>query len=266
MEMLMVHNMLLTKIEALTRFFMVRYLSGYFPLYIVVEYPKSGGSWVSQMLAECLNVPFPRNRFPKLESCIMHEHYLYHPSMKNVFVVLRDGRDVMVSYYFHCLFKNELFNHRLVDMVKKDLKFSEPDDIRSNLPKFIEYSFVRKRYPRFSWSQFVDIWYGRAGGFVKYENLLTNPTEELSQAISSCLGRQIDKEHIEKIVQKYDFSTLTKRKPGIEQRNSFLRKGIAGDWKNYFSREAREVFNFFGGKQLIRLGYEQDDSWVTETD
>ena len=41
-----------------------------------------------------------------------------------------------------------------------------------------------------------------------------------------------------------------------------MRKGIVGDWKNYFNKEAREIFNHYAGDQLIKLGYEKDRSWV----
>jgi len=32
-----------------------------------------------------------------------------------------------------------------------------------------------------------------------------------------------------------------------------LRKGISGDWKNKFSREAKQIFNEYAGKELIQL-------------
>ena len=58
------------------------------------------------------------------------------------------------------------------------------------------------------------------------------------------------------------FKNKAGRNPGDENKLSFLRKGIAGDWKNYFSKEANQVFNKFAGKELIKLGYEIDDSWI----
>ena len=72
------------KIDALKRLFMVNTLSGVLPLYIVTEYPKSGGSWLSSMMSEYLEVPFPRNRRPNFTSSIMHGHMLYSPLMNNV--------------------------------------------------------------------------------------------------------------------------------------------------------------------------------------
>jgi len=41
-----------------------------------------------------------------------------------------------------------------------------------------------------------------------------------------------------------------------------LRKGVAGDWRNHFSKDAKQVFNKLAGKELIKLGYEIDESWI----
>ena len=61
---------------------------------IVNEYPKSGGSWLSQMLSASLGLPFPRNRLPMLRSCLMQCHVVNPVGMRKVVVVWRDGRDV----------------------------------------------------------------------------------------------------------------------------------------------------------------------------
>jgi hypothetical protein len=99
------------KENELIRAGMVHLLSGVVPLYVVNEFPKSGGTWVGQMLGRALGVPFPRNRFPMLRSSVMHGHYLDPWGMKNVVVPWRDGRDVMVSWYHQQLIPHE-YNQR----------------------------------------------------------------------------------------------------------------------------------------------------------
>lgn len=261
-------NIISVKIESLKRSVMVYAFSKAMPLYIVTEYPKSGGSWVAQMLSDYLTVPFPRNQFPKLEPCIMHGHYLYFPTMHNVFVVFRDGRDVMVSFYYHSLFKNERFNARLVEITKSELQFDDYDDIKNNLSKFVEYKFTRKRHSRFSrfftWSEFVNSWIDKDVAIIRYENLLQDPVEELGKAIYKVCKVEPDEGRLRQITEKYSFKNLAKRNPGEENIKSFLRKGIAGDWKNHFSKEARENFNKYAGRELIKLGYEKDFTWVND--
>ena len=62
-------------------------------------------------------------------------------------------------------------------------------------------------------------------------------------------------------VDRWSFTTTSGRKPGEEDLSSFRRKGIAGDWTNYFSREAGEVFDSFAGDALVELGYADDRNW-----
>jgi len=251
------------KIEALTRLTMNYGFSGILPLYIVTEYPRSGGSWFSQMLSDCLQVPYPRNEFPKFKSCVMQRHYKYSPFFQNVFCILRDGRDIMVSYYYYSLFENERYNQKLVENTRKKVSFSDYDNIGKNLPKFIEYLFTHKGHPRYTWTEFVDSWIDKKDvAFVKYEDLLKDAIGELYKSILEVTGQKLDKRRLEEIVEKYSFKKIAKRKPGQEDKKSFLRKGVTGDWKNYFTQEAKEIFDHYAGETLIKLGYEEDSSWV----
>src|SRR5688572_11103302 len=103
------------KLNAAERLLLLHVASDRLRIFLVTEYPKSGGTWVGQMLSEYLGLPFPRNRRPGFRSCILHGHYLYNGRYKNVFCVLRDGRDVMVSAYYHRLFQNEVVGPKLIE-------------------------------------------------------------------------------------------------------------------------------------------------------
>lgn len=65
------------------------------------------------------------------------------------------------------------------------------------------------------------------------------------------------------IVEKWSFETQAQRRKGEEKKGSFLRKGVVGDWRNYFTLEAAQTFDRLGGDTLIKLGYEKDRVWVT---
>ena len=86
--------------------------------------------------------------------------------------------------------------------------------------------------------------------------------EELAQAIKKVTGVEPDENRLQKIAEKFSFENVAKRKPGVENKHSFLRKGIAGDWKNHFTYESKTLFHKFAGNEIIKLGYESDDSWV----
>jgi hypothetical protein len=183
--------------------------------------------------------------------------------MKNVVVLWRDGRDVMISWYHHCLIKNDRENERLVNIVRKDLPFNDYQDVEQNLPAFIEYSFTRHKHPNFSWSDFVRRWIGHKGvTYGYYERLRSDTASELQRIVIELTGQQFTKIKAEEISVKFSFAQQAGRKPGQEDKGSFMRKGIVGDWRNYFNGPAREVFNHFAGNELNLLGYERDASWV----
>ena len=142
-------NAVQIKIDASIRLAMWYWFNRPLNLILVSEYPKSGASWFCQMLSEAINVPFPRNKIPKFESCILHGHHLYRPSFGKIIGVIRDGRDVMVSAYFYFLFENERNPPHLVQEFRKALPFADYNDVRNNMPRFISYMFEEFSKGRF---------------------------------------------------------------------------------------------------------------------
>lgn len=258
----MKRNPLISRAERLLRHFMAYHLSASMPYYIVAEHPKSGGSWVGQMLAEYFDVPFPRNRFPRLGSSILHGHYMRDDRLKNVFLVVRDGRDVMASWYHHCLFVNDRYNERLVLRMRKALPFSDYDDVKSNMPAFLEYHFAQKKPLGFNWAEFIDSWWGMVPSVIRYESLLDDAVKELAASITAVLGEAVDINRLGEIVAANSFERQAGRRSGEEEKESFLRKGIAGDWRNCFDQEACQIFDHYAGDALICLGYEPDREWT----
>ena len=96
---------------------------------------------------------------------------------------------------------------------------------------------------------------------VRYEDLLERPNEEVEKLLGF-LGVDTDERLVEHCVRSASFEKLSRgRQRGQEDPSSFYRKGVAGDWRNYFSEEDRRVFKEEAGELLIRLGYEEDLDW-----
>ncbi len=252
------------KLAAAKRVFMWHFLNQKLDLVLVTEFPKSGGSWFGQMLSEALQIPFPRNRSAKLERSLMQGHYLYSKNFNKVICVMRDGRDVMVSAYYHFLFDNDRNPSFSVKKWRKALPFEDYNDIRTNLPHFIKHMF--SSYKVFNkpvtWSDFVNDYSENQNALiVKYEDLKKQPVIELQRSLEFLNEEMKIKEYLQEIIDKYSFKNLSKREPGQENKKSFMRKGIVGDWKNNFTTESATVFDELAGEELIKMGYEKDRLW-----
>jgi hypothetical protein len=234
----------------------------FYPL--VNEYPKSGGSWLAQMLAEALELPNPRRRLPMLRSSMMHGHYLWPMNLRNIVMVWRDGRDVMVSFYYHLVADNNFAGPTAKAHSRRLMGVSDVDDIRANLPRFIELVSEGKLHPRFGWGEFHHRWKDnpRVLAHTRYEAMLEDAGAELFR-LQATLGGTRSRDVCKEIADRFSFERQANRQRGEADNSSFLRKGIAGDWKNHFSPEAARVFDHFSGDALVDLGYEQDRGWVS---
>lgn len=245
------------QVNGLQTTLMLATLRRHLPLYVVNEFPKSGGTWISQMLADAIGVPFPRHRMLPFQSCVVHGHYYRNfAGGPTTLVVWRDGRDVMVSFYYQCYFSRDPISRPIVLYMRQALPFPDYDDIQANLPVFIERSMTNQIWPKFSWADFVRQWRDRpVTTYVRYEDLRHAPVEELQRLVSALTGRALPANRAQQIVERYSFERQARRPAGTVDNASFHRKGIVGDWRNHFTQEAEEIFLHHAGAQLRLLGY-----------
>jgi len=232
----------------------------------VIEYPKSGGTWLSQMLSDYLALPFPQNSLlPATHPAVLHSHWKYTKNLSNVFYLARDGRDVMVSYYYMRMraVKRAYYRHDLLYKRSYENLYGKGfdlDDIVSNMPKFIEHEMLYPRGSRINWPSHVTQWWhpeNRNIFCLKYEELLADCQTVLARGLSK-FDVDVDDWQLRHTVKRFDFKRLTGRRPGEIDNNAFLRSGTAGQWKNCFSKDASEVFKLYmGGDALVHLGYEE---------
>lgn len=259
------------KWNSFSRYVLWHYLSKKLNLIHITEYPKSGGTWLTQLISSTTGLPTRRNELPKYERSVMHGHYLFSDKFNKSVCVVRDGRDVVVSYYHHLIigndnmFKSDLKKKRLMNR-RELLGFEDINDVKSNLPKFIEYlhSDYAKKLNGFTWGEFIDSYLNKDNVLVvKYEDMLLNTAVEVERVLDF-IDIKVENKKIQSIVDKYSFKNQTSRVPGQEDKKSFLRKGISGDWKNYFNKESAHLFDKYYGDVLIALEYEKDKNWVNQ--
>ena len=243
---------------------MIRDITGFGGAKIVLtEHPKSGGTWVSRMIADYLGVPNPLDSLPPRRRCVLHGHYLHVANANDLIVMWRDGRDVVVSHYYYHLFHRRKTMPGWAEKQQERLGIKDIHDIQLNLPRYIEYCFTDGPPHNMTWTSFAETWKNRSGYLeTSYEKMRDKPERELKKILTHLADDGIDDEKLKRCVMKFSFENATGRKPGEENAYCFVRKGIVGDWKNHFTRDAREVFDHFAGQALIELGYEADHSWV----
>ncbi len=90
---------------------------------------------------------------------------------------------------------------------------------------------------------------------VRYESLLADAEGEMTR-LFEWFGCDAAPATVAKIVEQNAFSVASGgRQPGEADPRSFLRKGIAGDWKNHFDAECNRLYCEVAGEALAAAGY-----------
>lgn len=231
---------------------------------IVAEFPKSGGSWFTSLLAKSLDIEardiyvnvdykaFDISKHPWYEgcrtfgltdSCVIKSHEMPGSKLHNLdaqFIhMVRDGRDVVVSKYFYekdfCV-KNKIikdFNYTLDEYVEKTSK---------------------------EWAEYVSAWEGQHVITCGYESILDDALQELVR-VFSLLNISVPESALRAAIEANSKDKFRKSLDKAFKHNTFVRKGIAGDWKNHFGESHKSIFKRNAGECLIKLGYETGLEW-----
>ncbi len=189
------------------------------------------------------------------------------PNAKSL-LVIRDGRDVLVSFTLHNLrgagfqmekepFKTELAGLRQRFEHNPTLFTDEPGLLLSHEPWV--------RYAARSWAERASSDLEQASKMtlnddapavmeIRYESLHQD-IGGLRRSMYEFLA--VDPDKALPIDQGED------TKPGLRQEDpsALRRKGVVGDWARYFHDDARRWFKEEAGQTLVSLGYERDHDW-----
>jgi hypothetical protein len=162
-------------------------------------------------------------------------------------IMYRDLRDVAVSHYFY---------------VRRTPWHPEYEDYASLSVKEGLLHFARTLLPEFA--QWIRSWRSRKDDELalelRYEDLLEN-TETKFRQVASHFGlesgtRNTSSKRIKEIVDAHQFENMSGgRKRGNQDESSFVRKGVAGDWRNYFSKKIEKEYDKKVSKLLREMGY-----------
>ncbi|GAB4190690.1 MAG: sulfotransferase domain-containing protein [Phycisphaeraceae bacterium] len=230
----------------------------------LVSYPKSGNTWMRFLLAQLLYeagggkdhdlidfhnyskyVPeyelHSRDYFAMPRPHIIKSHSPYNPDFPRVVYLVRDPRDVYVSYY-----------HYMLKRLPEGTSF---------------HTFLRMDSLDYGqWHEHVAGWIDKPNVMViRYEDMLRDTAVELKRCIDFWGGLTFSDSQIQRAVElsRFDRMKQIEQQRGLPFRNpvqkakstTFMRKGRSGDWVNYFDEADLAYLISRCGRLMARLGY-----------
>ena len=234
----------------------------------IVSYPKSGNTWVRFLVANLL-YPFQKITFANIEQIVpdiyqvpdrilnsldrprvLKSHEYFDPRYNKVIYIIRDPRDVILSYYYYHLKMRVIGESYPLD------RYSE---------KFLQGELD----PFGSWGENVGSWLGaREGdsGFlsIRYEDLRSDTDRGLTQ-IATFLGISASPTRISQVAANCSFDAMrsAERQHGAQWAPikggrsdiPFVRSGTPGQWKTKLPIEIRKKIEVKWKRLLIHTGY-----------
>jgi hypothetical protein len=163
------------------------------------------------------------------------------------FFVLRDPRDIVVSWYYSACYSHEYIS--VIPELRAALIGLEPQEGFRRVIDSLE-----------AWGSFdaQRSWVRSGEKILRYEELARDELE-FTRNLLDFLDVRIPDSEVRALCERHSFQRMSGgREPGAEDVRSHWRKGISGDWKTRFDDETLAYFRRVPGSLTHELGYEED--------
>jgi hypothetical protein len=238
------------------------------PTVFHVTHYKAGSQWVQAILRGCVEDDLVRAKAgvrqfleePIQAGKIYSSVYVTREQFESVevpagsrrFVVIRDLRDTVVSGYFSLKVSHRAFAADSVSDLRGDLqRRSVEDGLIQTIDQWLGVN-----------ARIQQSWIDAGEPVIHYEDLLENDVEILERVLIDECEYPIPRPRLRRAVETRRFERMSKGRPrGEEDVSAHLRKGVAGDWRTYFTEPVKEAFKERWGELLVSAGYESDLDW-----
>ncbi len=242
----------------------------------LVSYPRSGNTWTRFLLGNLINqddavtfsnvesripeIYFNHDRFLRRlpRPRMLKSHECFQPHYPRVIYIVRDPRDVAVSFYHHNVkARNIADDYPMDNFVPRfiagefDRKFGTWRD------NVLSWTVLRKDNPAFLLLRYEDMKRDTARVLADVVAFLDRCSFRKIDSNPQALGRAIDLSSPEKmrVLEKQEGGrwVLTK---GTRKDKPFVRSATSGGWKSQLSPESVKAIESAWGDLMQRFGYE----------
>jgi hypothetical protein len=236
----------------------------------LVSFPKSGNTWTRFLACNIIDPDHPvtfaalESRIPEIYDVtdralrhfprprIIKSHEAFDPRYKKIIYIVRDPRDVAVSYY---------------EFQLKRRVISEALSLEQFIPIYLESGIEPKIG---NWGDHVLSWLATRQGrsnflLLRYEDMKARTQEEATK-IANFLGFDSSPERIARAVELSSFDRMRKLESEesgqwketkkTRQDKPFVRKGVVGGWRSTLTESSVAQIESAWGQIMRMLGYE----------
>lgn len=174
---------------------------------------------------------------------------LRKPEPWRAFFVMRDPRDIVVSWYFSSVSSHPTNSSR--GMARTRGLLAELDEEQGLIESV-------RRLARYGLFDALRSWVGQSDPevmVIRYEDLIGDDRDRRWKELLDHCGVPLPDSDRESLLSRYSFEVLSGRLPGQEDTGSKLRKGVAGDWRTRFTPSVQTAFSEETADLVHRLGY-----------